>query len=90
MQPPLPLATFTYTNSRGLFPERPKIPMLEEMTHNNDLLFLALTETQLNSNHLNIKNYTVSRRDRISRSHGGVAIYIKEEVALTTEEISCF
>ena len=68
--------------------------MLEEMAHKNDLLFLALTETHLNSDHLNIEvsieNYTVFRRDRINRSHGGVAIYIKEEVAVTTEEILCF
>lgn len=53
-QPTLPLSTFIYSNIRGLYPKtnQAKVPMLKETAHQEDALFLALTETHLNRGYL--------------------------------------
>ena len=92
----VPLNTFYYMNIRGLYPKsnQTKIPMLQDMAHDENLLFLSLTETHLKQDHLDaevkIENYTIFRADRKQRSHGGAAMYIREEEAATTELLANF
>lgn len=51
--------------------------------------FILLTETHLNPHildaEIHIKNYTLYRSDRVGRSHGGVCIYVRNDLA--AEEI---
>ena len=51
-------------------------------------MFLALTETHLNTTimdaEIHFAGYTIYRADREHRSHGGVAIYLKDSLAATT------
>lgn len=53
--------------------------------------FLALTETHLNENILNteiaMQFFTLFTADRKDRSHGGIAIYLREELAANTETL---
>ena len=68
--------------------------MLKEIAHQEDVLFLALTETHLNGDHLDaeihIDKYTAFRTDRQSRSHGGVANYIRDDIATSVEILETF
>ena len=47
--------------------------------------FILLTETHLNPDildaELQIKNYSLYRSDRVGRSHGGVCIYVRNDLA---------
>jgi len=57
-----------------------KVPLIKEMLFSEKIAFIALTETHLNvdimDSEIQIDGYHIIRRDRINRSHGGVAIYI--------------
>lgn len=76
-----------YVNIQGLYPKtsRNKSGYLKELAseYNNNIAII-LTETHLNSdiidNEVKIDGYNIYRKDRVGRSHGGVAIYIKENV----------
>ena len=53
-----------------------------------------LTETHLHRDHLDteigIDNYTVYRRERQNRSNGGVANYVHDDLATSTEILETF
>ena len=55
---------------------------------------MAFTETHLIKNHLDteikINNYTVFRRDREERSHGGVVIHVWQDVAASVETLIAY
>ena len=69
-------------NIHCLFPQNKKfkIQYLNDLTKVSNLLFIAITETHLNSNILDaeiqINNYALFRQDRKDRSHGGTACYV--------------
>ncbi|MPC34244.1 hypothetical protein E2C01_027628 [Portunus trituberculatus] len=68
--------------------------MLAEMAQQENALFFSLIETRMRNDHLNselyIKDYTTFRADRSSSSHGGVATYIRDDIASSTEELKLF
>lgn len=68
--------------------------MLKELAHQENLLFLALTETHLNEDHLDaeitIDKYTAFRTDRVNRCHGAVINYIREAVAASREKLMSY
>ncbi len=76
-------------NIRGLLQlsNRSKIPYLRDLATCNQAMCMALTETHLTSNisdaELHIPNYVIYRTDRKERSHGGVAMYIREDITVT-------
>ncbi|XP_076045873.1 uncharacterized protein LOC143028125 [Oratosquilla oratoria] len=68
--------------------------MLEELAAEDSTIFIALTETHLNDAildaEINIQNFTLFRADRVDRSHGGVALYLREDLAANTEVLTAF
>lgn len=92
----LPLASFYMGNIRGLYPQNNqcKVPMLEEMIEEDNIYFVALTETHLNKNHLDAEiqmhNFTLFRADRKDRRHGGVALYLREDIAANAQTLISF
>lgn len=74
-----------YANIRGLYPnsDHSKIPYLQTLTSEKPTI-VALTETHLSSDIINseitMNGYSVHRTDRLERSHGGVMIYIPNEI----------
>ena len=83
---------FIYEYTQGLQPQTVKssVLFLSVILHTHNYTFIALTETWL-GNHLeaelNIDGYKILRKDRdrlkskYGRLSGGVAIYIKEDLA---------
>ena len=66
-----------------------KVGHLREMALQNQALFVALTETQLNEEiydaEICMDGYTIFRADRtLGRSKGGVAIYVRDDLASET------
>ena len=80
-----PTPTFLL-NVRGLLQlsNRSKISYLRDLATCSQALCMALTETHLTPNigdaEIHIPKYVVFRTDRKDRSHGGVAMYIREDV----------
>lgn len=66
--------------------------MLHELALEENTDIMALTETHLSENvldaEINMQNYTIYRADRIDRSHGGVAMYIKNNLTPTLEVLT--
>ena len=64
---------------------RVKPNILSDYLHSVNSLCLFLTETWLESNiedaEVKIHGYNILRSDRIGRKRGGVALYIKNELA---------
>ena len=58
---------------------------MEDLANVTNAPFICLTETHLNPHVLDaeiqIKNYTLFRSDRVGRSHGGVCIYVRNNLA---------
>ena len=56
---------------------------LVENEHNNSAI-IGLSETHLSNDiedkEISIANYNIYRADRVNRTHGGVAVYIKKEI----------
>ena len=72
-------------NARGLVKlTSSKIPYLRDLATCSQAICVALTETHLTSNiadaEIHIPKYAVFRTDRRDRTHGGVAMYIREDV----------
>ena len=90
---PNKLNTFSFINIQGLHPQTTKssVPYLTDILSTENHLFIALTETWLQDNHkeaeLQIDGYKLYRKDRehvkakYGRSSGGVAIYIRKDIA---------
>ena len=93
---PSSLLSFFMLNTRGLYPKcnQNKIPMLKELASEDNSTFLALTETHLSSDiidaEISIPGYTIFRTDRKDRSHGGVAVYVRDDFAASTEKLAGF
>ena len=76
-----------------------KVPYIESILKEKNQLFMGLTETWLKGHtqaELNIEGYKLYRADRTGRQHtrgrfsGGVAIYLRSDIANTTEQILKF
>ena len=88
---------FSYLNIRGLIPQTvpSKIPYITDELQESSAIAFAVTETWLNQSHLEaelfIAGYTIKRKDRIrrksktGRSSGGVAVYIRDDHAISSE-----
>lgn len=80
-------------NIQGLYPKtnRSKLPFITETALEQDLMLIALTESHLRPEvrdaEVRVKNYTSFRRDRNTRSHGGVITYVRDDLASTTHPI---
>ena len=91
------LTKLSYLNIRGLIPQTipSKVPYIKDELYGTSATAIALTETWLNKSHLDaevrIDGYTTFRKDRVrkkvksGRSSGGVAMYIKDDHAITAE-----
>ncbi len=81
------LHTVISANIRGLTLacDRTKPAQLGDIMSDQNTTVLALSETWLTPEHLdaevNIKGYNLFRADRLSRPRGGVALYIREDMA---------
>ena len=94
--PLLPLIKLISANIRGLHPRsnQNKVPLLQEIATTDKVPLIALTETHLHKDILDaevrMNNYEIIRTDRSGRSHGGVAIYIENSLAISTEMLLSF
>ena len=70
------------------------VPYMRDHLVENDMLFCMLTETWLrdhNDAELHIPNYTIFRSDRVrpkkrrGRNSGGTAIYIRDDLAASSD-----
>ena len=80
-------STLLVLNINGLYPKcnNTKVSYLEELLLQKvDNIGVFLTETHLlpevNDQEIQITGYTLYRKDRLNRSHGGVAAYIRDEI----------
>jgi len=95
------LSNFSILNIAGLRPQTvpSKVPYIEDLLKDKNQLFTVLSETWL-KNHtqaeLNIAGYSLYRSDRMGRKHtrgrfsGGVAIYLRADLAATAEKVLTF
>ena len=95
----IPINTFSLFNVQGLKPRTvpTKVPFIQDLLLNSNQLFIALTETWLRDHldaELKIQGYTCFRSDRVrprrhqrGRDSGGIAIYIRDDLASTAENI---
>ena len=80
-----------YANIRGLYPksDKSKIPYLADLAKETNAPFICITESHLNPDILDaevsIPGYNIFRSDRIGRSHGGVVIYVRKDLAVKSE-----
>ena len=92
------LSSFSYFNVQGLAPQtKPsKVPFISDQLHNNNQLFIGLTETWLYNQldaELHINNYTLHRTDsnrkksKHGRFGGGTSIYLRNDIASSSEPI---
>ena len=71
-------------NVQGLFPisNQTKIPYLSNVLEDQNSIFLAISESHLNSDILDteiaMKGFNILRQDRVERSHGRVILYMKD------------
>ena len=65
------------------------MPFLSDLASETNAPFICLTETHLNPDILDaevsINGYNLYRSDRNNRSHGGVAIYVRKDLAVKSE-----
>ncbi|KAK3884437.1 hypothetical protein Pcinc_011274 [Petrolisthes cinctipes] len=94
LQPPL--VNIIISNIRGLYPKSDpnKVPYLSDLADTGETEVMALTETHLHPGikdaEIKIPGITIIRRDREGRSHGGVAVYAREETAVDAEVLDTF
>ena len=93
------LNSFSYTNIQGLCPQTlpSKVPYIEDILFSFNQIFIALSETWLKSHkeaELFIKGYTLfptdssrQKKSNKGRLSGGVAFYIREDIAGTFEPL---
>ena len=90
------LSYFSYANIQGLQPKTvpSKVPTISDLLYEKKQMFFALSETWLrehNDAEVDIPGYHIFRCDRtkvkrrFGRNSGGVAIYVREDVAGTFE-----
>ena len=94
--PLLPLIKLISTNIRGLYPRnnKNKVPLLQEIAITDKVPLIVLTETHLHKGiqdeEIRIQHYEIFRTDRKDRSHGGIAMYIENSLAINTEILLSF
>ena len=77
---------FISANIQGLYPVKSKykVSLLSEITAENNVGFLALTETHLNNDiydaEVRMPGFEIFRADRGSTTKGGVALYVRENL----------
>lgn len=93
------LSYFSVFNVQGLKPQttQSKVAFVQDLLHESNQLFICLTETWLKDHtdaELSISGYKLFRADRIrekkskkGRCSGGSAIYLRNDIAETTEPI---
>jgi len=95
------LSSFTALNIAGLKPQTvpSKVPYVDMLLKDKNQLFIGLTETWLKGHtmaELEIENYKLYRADRKGRKHtrgrysGGAALYLRSDIAATSEQILKF
>ena len=95
------LTTFSLMNIRGLVPRTipSKVPYIRDLLNESSQLTFALTETWLSDHspaELHIPGYTLYHQNRIrprsrrGRDSGGVAIYIRDDQAISSEIVFTF
>ena len=95
------LSHFSVLNIHGLKPQTvpSKVPYIESLLKEKNQLFMGLTETWLKGHtqaELRIDGYRLYRADRTGRVHtqgrysGGAAIYLRADIANTTEQVLKF
>ena len=77
-----------------------KVPIIKDELIESHAISFSLTETWLTKSHLEaelrIEGYTIKRKDRCGRkvthgrSSGGVAVYLRDDVAIDAEEVFSF
>lgn len=83
-------------NIQGLYPPKnqTKVKYLGELSKDNDYLIPSPTETHLSEEikdeELRIENYTLYRTDRKDRTHGGIALYLRYDVAPSAKILCSF
>ena len=84
-----------YINIQGLFPKsnNTKVKYLSELINEcTNNIAIVLTETHLTpdimDSEIRIPGYNLFRKDRCKRSHGGVAIYVLEDII--SKELNSF
>lgn len=96
------MTSFSIFNVQGLKPRTvpTKVPFIQDLLQYSNQLFIALTETWLREHldaELNVDGYTLFRQDRNrprkhrrGRDSGGVAFYLRDNMAATAEPILNF
>lgn len=95
------LSTFSLLNIAGLKPQtkQSKVPFIQDILRDKNQLFISLTETWLKKHtqaELSIDGYKLYRADRTGRTHthgrysGGVALYLRSDLAATSEQLLKF
>ena len=95
------LSSFSVLNIAGLKPQtvQSKVPYVEALLKDKNQLFFGLTETWLKGHtmaEVEISGYKIYRADRKGRKHtrgrysGGVALYLRKDIAATSEQIFTF
>ena len=90
------LTYFSYANIQGLQPKTvpSKVPLVSDLLYEKKQLFFALSETWLREHkdaEVDIPGYQLFRSDRtklkrrFGRNSGGVALYVREDIAGTFE-----
>ena len=80
-----------YLNIRGLYPlrNRTKVCYLRDLAAESNCSMIVVTETHLTPSILDaevsIPGYILYRSDRDSRTHGGCAIYVREDLTSSLE-----
>ena len=68
-----------------------KVPYLAELAKENKYMYIAVTEshlkTEISSTEISIDNYTLYRADRKDRSHGGVGLYVRNDLTARAKVI---
>eukprot|EP00116_Pleurobrachia_bachei_P012963 sb/3473225/ len=90
------LSEFLLLNARGINPtflaQRHKAQQIAEWMRvsGKNVPFLTITETHLNSTifdvEVEMEGYSVFRADRVRRKHGGVAIYVRNDLAVSSRD----
>ena len=92
---------FTVWNVQGLKPRTvpTKVPFVQDLLKDRNQIFMALTETWLrehNDAELQVDGYTLFRQDRQrlnrrrGRDSGGVAVYLRDDMAADVEPVIGF
>ena len=93
------MSYFSFLNVQGLAPQtvQSKVPFIKDLITPDNQLFIGLSETWLHNHkeaELDVQGYTLFRCDssRIKKSNrgrhtGGVAFYVRDDIAISSEII---